>query len=366
MISWRRRELVAIQVEVTSRCTRRCAVCPRSVLAAGWRDGDLGEAAWGAIVPGLRLARHVHLQGWGEPLLHPRLPAMAAAAKAAGCEVGITTNGDLLDDAIDWILELGVDVVTVSVAGTGRSAAHRGGRSFAGAVAGAGELARRAGRRARPRVQLSYMLTRDNLHELEEAVTAAAAGGIREVFAVHLDYTPVAALAALAAFTDDTVLDGVAEAQRAAGRAADALGVRFRPAATAPRDMLVCALDPTRIAFVSWDGRVGPCAYLLPPVDAAARASSPGGGPAGEPVWYGSVPDERLDAILAGAARQRFVAPFRVRLEAEESFAAAAVQAGFGSVAVERVAAADRRRDDVLRSHPFPAACAACHKRRGW
>jgi MoaA/NifB/PqqE/SkfB family radical SAM enzyme len=67
------------------------------------------------------MARHVHLQGWGEPLLHPDLRAIVKDVHAAGCEVGITTNGDLLDEARSWIVAEPVDVLTVSLAGLGES-----------------------------------------------------------------------------------------------------------------------------------------------------------------------------------------------------------------------------------------------------
>ena len=46
---FRRRPLTALQVEVTSRCTRQCAVCPRTALASVWREGDLGDAAWAVL-----------------------------------------------------------------------------------------------------------------------------------------------------------------------------------------------------------------------------------------------------------------------------------------------------------------------------
>ena len=77
----------------------------------------VADATWDRLSSDLGLARHVHLQGWGEPLLHPRLPEMAKAAKAAGSDVGITTNGDLLEPAIDWIVEERVDQIVFSVAG---------------------------------------------------------------------------------------------------------------------------------------------------------------------------------------------------------------------------------------------------------
>ena len=98
------------------------------------------------------MAEHVHLQGWGEPLLHPDLPGMVAAAKAAGCTVGITTNGDLLSEALTWIAEAQVDLVTVSVAGRASTHARLRDGSRLGDILGAArELVRtRRRRRAQP------------------------------------------------------------------------------------------------------------------------------------------------------------------------------------------------------------------------
>jgi len=91
-------------------------VCPRSALAAWWLEGDLSDEHWHRLRPDLPLVEHLHLQGWGEPLLHPRLESMVEDAHAAGCRVGLTSNGDFLAEAIDWIVAAQVDVVALSVA----------------------------------------------------------------------------------------------------------------------------------------------------------------------------------------------------------------------------------------------------------
>jgi MoaA/NifB/PqqE/SkfB family radical SAM enzyme len=53
----------------------------------------------------------VHLQGWGEPLLHRQFFEIVARAKKAGCRVGTTTNGILLDRAeIGKLDESGIDI----------------------------------------------------------------------------------------------------------------------------------------------------------------------------------------------------------------------------------------------------------------
>jgi len=84
---FRGRPFEALQIEVTSRCCLKCEMCPRSALAHQWPEIDLSWEAFQRIVPVFGYVQHVHLQGWGEPLLHPRLAEMIAAAKAAGCRV---------------------------------------------------------------------------------------------------------------------------------------------------------------------------------------------------------------------------------------------------------------------------------------
>lgn len=361
----RRRPLRALQVEVTSRCTRSCAVCPRQGLADRWVAHDLSAAAWAAIVPALPLVEHVHLQGWGEPLLHRDLPEMAARAKAAGCTVGITTNGDLLGAAIDWIVDLRLDMVTLSVGGGGgHHAMLRDGSDLASALRQAGELAARAVR-GRPRVQLAYLLTQDNHRELEEVVRLAARSALREMFVTHLDCTPVARLLAAAAFSAAGLREGVNESLARAHTAASRCRVRLRTPPDAPEELLVCALDPTRLAFVAADGRVGPCVYLLLPISGRIPRVDFGGSREIEPCSYGSIPEESLEEVLAAPARRRFVAPFVARLAAEDAFR----ECGFGGIGTPALAAldaADRERTRALADNPFPRGCSGCHKMAGW
>ncbi len=73
-----------IQVEVTTRCNAACVYCPRTAYGQGWEERDLPLETFRKLAPFLPKVKHVHLQGWGEPLLHPGFFDMAAAAKAAG------------------------------------------------------------------------------------------------------------------------------------------------------------------------------------------------------------------------------------------------------------------------------------------
>lgn len=360
--SLRARPLRALQVEVTSRCDQRCAVCPRTALAGRWREQDLDQAAWRSLAPDLGLARHVHLQGWGEPLLHPGIPRMAADARAAGCRVGLTTNGTLVPHAIDWLVGGDVDLVTLSVGGGARgdNDVRDGSPAAWHAVS---VLAERRPRR-RPKVQVSFLLTADNAPQLPGAVAAAARAGVDELFVVHLDVTPTAALQRRAAFGEDGLRAGVEPHLHEAAAVASRLGLAYRGPTRVPGESLVCALDPTTIAFVASDGRVGPCVNLLPPVEGRIRRCSDSGAVEVRPVAFGDLHDAPLRVILSSAARRRFTALFEARRAAERRFLAA--QGGWGSAALERLERADAERSRALAESPFPTACAGCPKALGW
>lgn len=260
------RPISALQVEVTSRCARACAVCPRTAVARRWQDGDLDMGLWDRLAPHLHLVDHVHLQGWGEPLLHRNLPDMVADARKAGCSVGITTNGDLLDRA---------------------------------------------------------------------------------------------------AFDAHGVAPSVVQALESARNKAHKMGFPIWTPATSTREMLTCALNPLRMAFVSRDGRVGPCVNLLLPVQGSIPRATHQGSLHVEPELWGHLADDPLPRILDAGARQRFVEPLARRLEAERRFLAENVGEP-GVLALERLEEAHRQREQNLERHLFPAPCTGCHLKHGW
>ncbi len=351
-------------MEVSSRCTRSCEVCPRTALGPVWLDGDLSPALWERLRDDLSLARHVHLQGWGEPLLHPDLPDMVAAAKEAGCTVGITTNGDLLPGALAWIARAGVDLVSLSVAGQEVTHASLRGGSPLGAILGAArELVRT--RRRRTHVKISYLLTRHNAAELPGLVDLAADHDLDGVVVNHLDTTPTRDLLSMAAFASTGLAPGVAEALDAAAAVARQRRLRLWLPERAAQTMLCCALDPVRMAFVGWDGCVGPCVNLLMPVRGGIPRQTHEGVLHVDQESWGSIRDVSLSRILEGRARRDFLEPFAVRAGAESRFlSSCSVEPG--AEALARLERADAERSEALRQAPFPAPCAGCHARLGW
>jgi MoaA/NifB/PqqE/SkfB family radical SAM enzyme len=363
-----RRPLRALQVEVTSRCTRRCTVCARTAYAGRWLEGDLDEGLWRRLVPDLRLVDHLHLQGWGEPLLHPRLPAMVAEAQSAGCRVGLTTNGDLLSAAMDWIVTAPPDLLAVSVAGGDELDRRlRDGAPASEVLAALAGLAARRASRRRPRLHLSYLLTRDGAGDLEGVVRAAAAAGADAVLVNHLDVVPTADLAPLAAWGPDGVSPEVGEALARAAAAARRARIELRLPALASEERLVCDLDPRRILSVRWDGRVAPCVHLNLPVDGPLTRWTAEGRLELEPPVLGRLGEASLAEILAGDRYRGFAAPFERRMAADAHYREWGLLAsGWGVVGVADLDRAWAELERGLAASPFPPACAACPKAAGW
>jgi MoaA/NifB/PqqE/SkfB family radical SAM enzyme len=362
------RKLSALQVEVTSRCTRRCAICPRAVVGERWLDGDLSEAHWERLGPDLQSVEHIHLQGWGEPLLHPNLETMARDATAAGCSVGITTNGDLLGEAVEWIADGPVDVLAVSLAGGDEwNRRLRDGSRPDELFAAVEELVRARSRRKKPRIHVSFLIVRGNAGDLAGIVRAAAGAGADAIFVNHLDCVPSEKLRELAAYLGGGVPDSVRHGLVEAESVARNLGIDIRLPATEPQEMLTCALDPRVMASVRWDGVVAPCVQLNLPISGPTPRMAEDGFVEIPPYRYGHLNDATLSEILAGAAWRDFTAPLHRRRDADGRFRDRGLSvSGWGSVALAEL---DREYGELernLEENPFPRPCRGCPKTEGW
>lgn len=361
------RPLRALQIEVTSRCTRSCRICPRSDLSHVWRDGDLSMELWKSVVPDLRLAEHIHLQGWGEPLLHPMLPEWAAEAHEAGCSVGITTNGDMLSEAIPWLLEGNVNLITLSVAGDyGSHAEMRDGSNLSQLMENAFELIQRLReRKLYLKVQLSYLLTRTNACELPETVRLAADTGLDEAFVIHLDCRTSKFHMEQSACNDEFILHDVEPYLKEVRRIVRWKRFRFREPSRKQAEVLACALNPMYFTFITWDGRVGPCTYLLLPISGQIPRYTVRGMRYVKPVSYGTIGRATLSHLLISEVRKKYIEAFRVRLEAERKFLnqidmEASIQT------LRKIELASVEREKTLAINPLPDQCEDCPKAWGW
>lgn len=261
-----------VQVEVTTHCQAACTYCPRTVYRASWEDRHISLETFRRLLPDLKWARLVYLQGWGEPFLHPEFFTMAALAKEAGCRVGATTNGMLLDAALGArIVESGLDVLAFSLAGLGeRNDRVRRGTRFATVLENIRLLERLKKRRgaSRPVLHLAYMLLGSGLPDLALLPEALAGSGVEQVVVSTLDFAATSELA-----EESLRLAGPGEYRDLIFELDDLAARGRRRGLTishylAPPGRLwpQCPENAGRAAVVAADGLVSPCVYLNLPV----------------------------------------------------------------------------------------------------
>jgi MoaA/NifB/PqqE/SkfB family radical SAM enzyme len=159
------------------------------------------------LVPFLKHTDLVYLQGWGEPLLHDNLFEMIRVCKAQGKRVGFTTNGMLLtEDTMQMAVELQLDILAVSFAGT-TSATHnriRKGTDFDRVVSQLEQLRqiKRDKRTEAPGVHVAYLMLKSNFDELNGIPQLAKKVGASQIVASNMSLIVDSPLAEEAIFHD--------------------------------------------------------------------------------------------------------------------------------------------------------------------
>ncbi|GAB4412609.1 MAG: radical SAM protein [Thermodesulfovibrionales bacterium] len=261
------RPFMSFQIEPTSRCQLRCVMCPRTAFLDEWESGDMPLSVYKKMSTHFHLAEDIHLQGWGEPLLHPHLFEMVRIAKADECRVSLTTNGVLLSHSIsERLIRENVDIVAVSIAGATKDT-HEGIRcnsNFEGLIDNVKTLSslKAEMRTERPKLVFSFLMTKTNIKELPEAVGLAKDAGANELVATNLDYTPTKIQDDLKVFSCDRINPDFKISIEQTKKRAEGLNIPFRVYPLEMEEVLMCELNPLRIVFFSHDGCVSPCVYL--------------------------------------------------------------------------------------------------------
>src|SRR5512134_2694575 len=88
-----------VQIEPVGRCNLRCQMCPVQFRQHGATPALLDFGAFCTLLDGFPGLAELHLQGLGEPLMHPRFFDMVRHAAARGIAVSTNTNLTLLTQA---------------------------------------------------------------------------------------------------------------------------------------------------------------------------------------------------------------------------------------------------------------------------
>jgi len=310
-----------IQLEPVGQCNLRCQMCPIQFRTDGpphgppaFMDFDL----FTDIIADLPSLRELHLQGLGEPMMHPRFFDMIRHAVARGIRVSTNTNATLLTERrAEQSVTSGLDTMHISLDGASaatyeriRERAH-----FDRVLRNLDHLlrARRRYQSETPHLRLVMVIMRQNLEELPALVRLAHAHGIQTMFVQHLchdfgesslpaHYAPMRAFVQSQTLLDDDPVR-IAHHFDAATAVAATLGVDLRlprtevhahPAGRPGRER--CDW-PWHGPYISYQGYSMPCCMIATP----------------DRYNFGSVRERGVAAVWAGDEYEAF----RARLDSD-------------------------------------------------
>lgn len=278
-----------VQIEPVGQCNLRCTMCPiqfRTDGQAGTPSAFIDFDMFCALVEQFDDLTELHLQGLGEPLLHPRFFDMVAFAARRGIRVSTNTNMTVLTDArAAECVRSGLHAMHVSLDGASAAVyeAIRLRARFHKVLRNLRRLmkAKAAAQYALPHVRLVAVVMRRNLDELPALVRLASEEGAEGLSVQHLchdfgesslpqQYQP------MRAFIDGQTLLGDDRARveavfDAARAEAARLDIALRLPNIAPRKhgpdvpgRMRCDW-PWRGSYISYDGKAMPCCMVSTP-----------------------------------------------------------------------------------------------------
>lgn len=277
------------QIEPVGQCNLRCQMCPIQFRQDGPPHGPLAFMAFETfcgIIDQLPDLAELHLQGLGEPLMHPRFFDMVAYAAARGIRVSTNTNLTLLNARrAELCVTSGLAELHASLDGASAEVFERiRVRAHFNRVLRNLDLLIGTRRRLgadTPRIRVITVVMRQNLHELPALVQLAHAHGVDTLFVQHLchdfgESTLPAHYRPMRAFVQDqTLLEEdleriehyFAEARAAAARLDIDLRLpRARPRPHPPHTPGRRRCDwPWRGPYISYQGLAMPCCMVATP-----------------------------------------------------------------------------------------------------
>ena len=261
------RQFDCLQIEVTSQCPGRCTYCPHTTKKSVWLSRRMEDATFAALLPVMREARRVHLQGWGEPLLHPRFFDFAAAARRIGCAVSTTSYGLAINDATaENLVRSGIDITAFSLTGVDEASnTAREGVPFARvceAILAVNKAKHRIGSDT-PHIHLAYLMLASQTDSVARLPALMAELDVPVAVVSTLDYIAAPDMEAEAYAPHETakvqaarqLLGAVAEEARQKKRT-----IHYSLPGESGRDD--CNEHVQRCMYIDAEGQISPCIYV--------------------------------------------------------------------------------------------------------
>jgi MoaA/NifB/PqqE/SkfB family radical SAM enzyme len=306
-----------IQVEISSYCNADCIYCPHCAFRTNWQNRLLPLEAFRRLVPAFGTTDLVYLQGWGEPFTHPQFFEMLQIAKAAGCRVGTTTNGVLLDRrCIERLVGQGLDIIGFSLAGVDESNDKiRKGTHIKKVLLCMEEIHRAKDRYKvdNPEIHIAYMLLRSGLEDLETLPEFLANTGAVQTVVSSLSYVlspemEEESVLACGAEEYANLKVRLAEVKReAVKRGAD---IHFHMVSPL-QNHFSCSENIPQAVVVGSDGSLSPCVMKQIPLRGDNHYFINGQKRLQQNLSFGNVQQESLRTLLRNKRCRQFIRDFR-------------------------------------------------------
>ncbi len=303
-----------IQIEPVGQCNLRCQMCPIQFRTDGPPNGPPAFMAFSdftKVVDQFDTMTELHLQGLGEPMMHPRFFDMVAYATAKGIKVTTNSNLTLLNARRAercvtsglHTLHVSIDGATVEMYERIRVRAH-----FDRVIRNLQLLldTRQRLDSEYPHLKLVVVIMRQNLHELPDLVRLGHRWSFNEIFVQHLchdfgesslpeHYRSMRDFIQAQTLLEEDV-ERVAHYFDEARRVAQELGVKLRLPRTQPRPHPPGTPGPKRCdwpwrgGYVSYQGYAMPCCMVATP----------------DRVNFGNMAEQGVAAVWDSSAFQAF------------------------------------------------------------
>ncbi len=277
-----------LQIEPVGQCNLRCRMCPIQYRKDGPPYGPpafISFEKFKRLIDGFPNVSELHLQGLGEPLMHPRFFDMVRYAADKHINVSVNTNLTFLSrEKAERCVRSGLNTLHASIDGATATTYEwiRRGADFRKVTSNLNELVRaRDGLNSEfPHVRLVMVVMRRNLRELPALVAMAVRWNVESMSVQHLchDFTEETLPAAYAQMRDfvneqtllsedPALVDSVFEEARAVAAQHD-FTLRLPTIRPHPKDFPLGAKRcdwPWRGAYVSYNGDAMPCCMVATP-----------------------------------------------------------------------------------------------------
>jgi MoaA/NifB/PqqE/SkfB family radical SAM enzyme len=303
-----------VQLEPVGQCNLRCQMCPIPFRKDGPPHGPpafMDFDVYTRLLAQFERLQELHLQGLGEPMMHPRFADMVCHATRRGIRVTTNSNLTLLNPTrAERCVTSGLEGVHVSIDGaTAATYESIRLRAHLDRVLRHVELLRTTRERlgsAKPYLRLVMVVMRRNLHELPAVVRLASEQGFLSMFVQHLchdfgeetlpaDYRPMRDFVQAETLLEE-VPERVEHFFQQAREAAEERGLELRLPRTRAKVHAPGTPGPDRCdwpwhgAYISYQGLSMPCCMIATP----DRGN------------FGSMAEQGVDAIWNGPAYDTF------------------------------------------------------------